>query len=189
MKNWSSRCILAAAVASAAPSAVFGQLRMAAYNLEADISTGVFLNPNTDAVLEAMGSENVNGIVKQLDVIALEETAGTGTVNPTTDPNTSGSLVQKLNQFYGAGTYAPSPLQGQINGGTITGNGANAILYNTKTVQLISSVGFGTLGSGSTEIPRQEVRYQFRPIGYTSASDFYVYVGHFKRLRRLPKSE
>ena len=145
---------------------------MAAYNLEADVTAPVTLNPNTDAVIEAMGTENVNGIVKPLDVVSLEET--------TSNATTVQTLLNQLNSFYGAGTYAQSPYQATQNGGVIIGNGPNAIIFNTKTVQLISSVGFGTLGGGTTQFPRQEVRYQFRPLGYSSSSDFYVYVGHFK---------
>jgi hypothetical protein len=160
------------------------QIRIASYNLEADIDTATQPpNPGTDVVLEGIGSEVVNGFAKNLDIIGLEETSSnTATVQP---------VVDSLNAFYGAGTYARSPFQGGQSGGILTGNGPNALIYNTHTLQLISSVGIGTtsganplLGSGTNQFPRQEVRYEFRPVGYGSLStaDFYVYVGHYKAL-------
>ena len=165
-------CLLATAVAAVVPSSVFGQLRIATYNLEADVTSTITLNPNTDTVLEGIGNQTVNNITRPLDIVGLEETTSNST---TVQP-----LLNELNTVYGAGTYAQSPVQATQNGAILTGNGPNAIIFNTKTVQLISSVGFGTLGSGSTQIPRQEMRYQFRPIGYDASADFYVYVGHFK---------
>ncbi len=172
-----------AAVLAAVPSAGLAQIRIASYNLEADISTGQSFNPGTDSVLQAIGTESwTGGFAHQLDIIGLEETSDTQSNAVTTN-----ALLTRLNQIYPAGTYAKSATTGQISGSIITGNGPSSILYNTNTLQLIATVGVGSvsggqLGSGSTQFPRQEMRYEFRPVGYGSLStaDFYVYVGHYK---------
>ncbi len=73
-------------------------------------------------------------------------------------------------------------------GGIITnGNGPNALVYNTNTVQLLASVpvdppgGTSELGSASGEY-REVMRYLFAPAGVTptTTNEFYVYVSHYK---------
>jgi len=67
------------------------------------------------------------------------------------------------------------------------GNGPNAIVYNTKTVQLLASVpvdpsgGPNKLGSSSGEY-REVMRYELAPAGMTptATNEFYVYVSHYK---------
>jgi hypothetical protein len=170
-----------AAVLAAVPSAGLAQIRIASYNLEADVSTGQSFNPGTDSVIQAIGAESwTGGFAHQADIIGLEETSDTQTNAVTTN-----ALVARLNNDYGATIYASSGTTGQISGSIIKGNGPNSIIYNTHTLQLINTVGVGSitggqLGSGTTQFPRQEMRYQFRPVGYDSSADFYVYVGHYK---------
>jgi hypothetical protein len=89
-------------------------------------------------------------------------------------------VVNALNTYYGAGTYAMSSYQGTQYGSNDYGNGPNAMVYNTKTVQLIGSVGVGAPDGYYNGEYRQVVRYQFRPVGGSSANDFYVYVAHMK---------
>ena len=135
-------------------------------------------------VLEGIGEEIVGSDPAQpLDILALEET--------TTNPITVVPIVSGLNSFYGvAGMYSNSTYQATQFGGNTnngSGNGPNAMVYNTTTVQLLASVpvdppgGIGNLGSASGEY-REVMRYEFAPAGMTptATNEFYVYVSHYK---------
>ena len=52
------------------------------------------------------------------------------------------------------------------------------VVYNTETVQLVEEQAVGV--SSVQGQPRQEVRYQFRPLGTSGAYDFYLYNGYYK---------
>jgi PKD repeat protein len=136
-------------------------------------------------VLEGIGEEVVNGDPAQpIDVLALEETtSNSSSVQP---------IVNGLNIFYSvhniSAGYAMSPYQATESGGDpTTGNGPNAMVYNTNTLQLLASVpvdppgGTGNLGS-SSGMYREVVRYEFAPAGVTPGTnnEFYVYVSHYK---------
>lgn len=89
-------------------------------------------------VLEGIGEEIVAGDPAQpLDILALNETtSNTATVQP---------IVNALNAFYAYYTnparYAMSSYQATESGGDpSTGNGPNALVYNTNTLQLIASI-------------------------------------------------
>ncbi len=185
------------ALAAAAPVAVEGQtraLRIATYNIEDDINGAVsplpgLIAPTTNVaavqlggVLEGIGEEIVgNDPAQPVDIIALEETTSS---NLTIAP-----ILNGLTTFYGApGMYATSPYQATESGGDVAdGNGPNAIVYNTYTVQLIASApvdpsgGTSQLGSSSGEY-REVMRYEFAPAGNTPApsNEFYIYVSHYK---------
>jgi hypothetical protein len=171
-------------------------LRIAAYNIEADVTSGYYgplpglIAPpsNTNdvqagGVLEGLGEELVNGNAQPLDVLALEET--------TTNALTVVPIVNGLNSFYGvSGMYSNSPYQATQFGGSSnngSGNGPNALVYNTKTLQLLASTpvdppgGSANLGSSSGEL-REVMRYQFAPAGVATNSSnvFYIYVSHYK---------
>jgi PKD repeat protein len=136
-------------------------------------------------VLEGIGEEIVNGDPAQpIDILALEETTSNAT---TVQP-----IVDGLNAFYSVrgpvAGYAMSPYQATESGGSpIDGNGPNALVYNTNTVQLLASVpvdppgGISQLGSLSGEY-REVMRYEFAPAGVTptSTNEFYIYVSHYK---------
>lgn len=134
-------------------------------------------------VLEGIGEEIINGDPAQpIDVLALEET--------TSNPTTVQPIVNALNAFYGdygipAG-YAMSPYQATEEGGSPTsGNGPNAMVYNTNTLQLLASVGIATPTGGvpgGNGMFRQCVRYEFAPAGVAPGTnnEFYVYVSHYK---------
>ena len=108
-------------------------LRIVAYNIEADVNNNTSPNAGLYTVLEAIGEQSVGGVVRPLDILAMEETtSNTATVAP---------IVAALNSYYAAGTYAMSSYQGTQSGTATTGNGPNALLYNTQTVQLLQSVG------------------------------------------------
>ena len=100
-------------------------LRVVTYNIAADVDGYTAARPGLDTVLEAIGQQNVNGVVQPADVIALEETtSNAATVTP---------LASTLNTFYGATIYASSPYQATEAGNSPSvGNGPNAVLYNTQ---------------------------------------------------------
>ena len=193
------------------PPAAFAQtrtLRIVTYNIEADIGVTnkqpTFTNvvtstaagaplpglvaPPTNAanvqaggVLEGIGEELVNGNAQAIDVLALQETTG--------NPQTVTPIVNALNAFYGvAGMYSNSDYQATESGGYPgSGNGPNAIVFNTRSVQLLASVpvdppgGTNALGSATGEY-REVMRYEFVPAGVaTNAGNiFYIYVSHYK---------
>ena len=169
-------------------------LRIVTYNIEDDINgattplpgliapPGNVNNVQAGGVLEGIGEEIVgNDPAQPLDILALEET--------TSNPVTVAPIVNGLNAFYGvAGMYSNSTYQATESGGDVAdGNGPNALVYNSKTVQLLASVpvdppgGAGNLGSSSGEL-REVMRYEFAPAGVapTANNEFYIYVSHYK---------
>jgi hypothetical protein len=172
-------------------------LRIACYNIEDDINgattplPGLIAQPsNTNnvqagGVLEGIGEEIVGPDAAQPpDILAFEET--------TSNPVTIAPIVSGLNSFYSSrgypATYGMSTYQATESGGdTADGNGPNAIVYNSWTLQLVASIpvdpsgGTGQLGSSSGEY-REVMRYEFAPAGQTPAAtnEFYIYVSHYK---------
>ena len=187
-------------------------LRIVTYNIAADVGVtnkqamftnavsssaegpplpGLIAPPNntnsvtSGGVLEGIGEELVNGNAQPLDILALEET--------TSNPLTVAPIANALNTFYGvAGMYSNSTYQATESGGNpSTGNGPNALVYNTRTIQLLASTpvdppgGTSQLGGVSSSKSgeyREVMRYQFAPAGVaTNASNiFYIYVSHYK---------
>jgi endonuclease/exonuclease/phosphatase family metal-dependent hydrolase len=135
------------------------QMRIVTYNTAEDATSAL------STVLPAIGENLRNGIAKPIDVLSLQE--------QTTPATTTQDIVNLLNAYYGAGTYARG-----VQIATSTGAGRPAIIYNTQSVQLIAEVRATT--ASTTGGPRQTMRYQFRPIGYDASADFYVYSSHFK---------
>ena len=190
-------CLALGAVFDVSPlvAAQTRTLRIVTYNIEADTGGYTTARPGLiipsgggtvqqGGVLEGIGEEIVgNDPAQPLDILALEET--------TTNPVTVVPIVNALNSFYGlAGMYANSTYQATQFGGSTNsgnGNGPNALVYNTATVQLLASVpvdppgGISQLGSSSGEY-REVMRYEFAPAGMTptAANEFYVYVSHYK---------
>jgi PKD repeat protein len=182
-------------------------LRIACYNIEDDIASTIFGPPfSVDAttplpglispyaggsstnglitnggVLEGLGEEVLSdGKAQPADVITFEETSGGSTMNP---------IVAGLNTYYSrfnplaSNMYAVTPYQATESGGTTNdGNGPNSMVYNTKTLQLLASVGVGTPEGSANGEYRQVVRYWFCPAGQSSnsAPTFYIYVSHYK---------
>ncbi len=176
-------------------------LRIVAYNIAADVTNTIYPtwpsvgpplpgliappsatnNFQVGGVLEGIGEELLNGNAQPIDILALEET--------TTNPVTVTPIVNGLNLFYGvAGMYSNSTYQATEQFGDPTfGDGPNALVYNTRTLQLLASVpvdppgGTSQLGSSSGEY-REVMRYQFAPAGVATnaANIFYVYVSHYK---------
>jgi hypothetical protein len=169
-------------------------LRIVTYNIDDDINgattplpgliapPGNTGNVQAGGVLEGIGEELAgNDPAQPPDILALQET--------TSNPITIAPIVNGLNSFYGlAVMYSNSAYQATESDGEVAdGNGPNAIVFNTKTVQLLASVpvdppgGTGKLGSSSGEY-REVMRYEFAPAGVAPAmtNEFYVYVSHYK---------
>jgi hypothetical protein len=154
-------------------------LRIVSWNTANDVSsTGGDTHPPAvggpaQSVLQAIGALNVtaNAPARPLDILALQESAiftGSG-VNPTAQ-----AYANILNAIYPSASYVATI--GGTTDGSATGNGPNTLVYNSKTVTLLSQMGVGTASSSGA--PRQPVRYQFQPVG--SSSIFYLYNDHFK---------
>jgi hypothetical protein len=207
MKNYLLQSLAVGLAALSIASTVSAQtrtVRVASYNIQDD--TGGIVSPTcgliapyegpggtfgtscsgsvtNGGVLEGIGEEIVNGDPAQpIDVLALQET--------TSNPTTVQPIVNALNAFYAnygipAG-YAMSPYQATEEGGSPTsGNGPNAMVYNTNTLQLLASVGIATPTGGvpnGNGMFRQCVRYEFAPAGMAAGTnnEFYVYVSHYK---------
>ena len=131
------------------------QIRIVSFNTLGNPRTG------SQTVLAALGDENVNGIAKAPDIFSLQEQSS----------STTSGYLSMINGIYGAGTYASTTLFG-------AGDTTQSFIYNTRTIQLISQQLVGT--ASSSGMPRQALRADFRPVGYDSTADFYVYGSHFK---------
>lgn len=147
------------------PPAV-GQLRIVNYNTanSGDGSSPVTPRAGMETVLEAIGNEVRIGIAQPIDVLALQEQQSSST--------TTAAIMDVLNGIFGAGTYARSFVDASTFGA-----GRVGLIYNTQTVQLMSSVPIGDVsGTGAS---RQPMRYQLRPVGYNSAADIFLYNSHY----------
>ncbi len=160
-----------------ADSCAQAQLRIVGYNTAtANTASNAFTaRPGADTVLEAIGSENVGGIAKPIDVLLLQEQHFMAT--------STQSFVDLLNDIYdpiNRTMYARSNLNGTASSDFfLDGDGGRpGLVYNTQTVDLINEVAFGSV-SANTQA-RQTLRYQLRPVGYDSAADFFVFNNHYK---------
>jgi hypothetical protein len=141
------------------------QLRIVTYN-----TTGApFTTADGTTILKSMGEETRNGFAKPIDVLLLQEQNRPSTPGPNAPSTDTQAFVTLLNNIYANPniTYAMSNRTG-------SGDTTQTLVYRTQTVQLIGDTAFNTGG------PRQTLRYQLRPVGYSSAADFYVYNSHYK---------
>lgn len=196
MKAFSLQVLLGLTMVSLSADRLAAQtriVRIVTYNIEADINgataplpgliapSGNPTNYQSGGVLEGIGEELLNGNAQPLDLLALQET--------TSNRQTIAPMVNGLNAFYGVpGMYSNSSYQAtESDGDTADGNGPNAIVFNTRTLQLLASVpvdpagGTSNLGARSGEY-REVMRYEFAPAGVpvTASNVFYVYVSHYK---------
>ena len=174
MKNHHPRFVAALFVCLGLAPFAYGQdLRIVTYNIEADINGYTTARQGLSDVLEAIGTQSVAGVNQPIDILALEETTSNTT---TVDP-----IVSSLNTYYASigstAAYARSTYQAkEVNNNPSSGNGPNALIYNSSTLTLLASVGLGV----PANVSREPVRYEFCPVGGTPAEDFYVYVSHYK---------
>lgn len=139
-------------------------LRIVSYNIAAASGDGT-PRSNYETVLQAIGVEEVGGVQRQVDVFALQEVLSQAT--------SSTIIAAALNNLYGTTDYAT----GFLNGGT-SGAGTQGVVYNSTTVTLINEALIGVVDSNGA--PRQTVRHDFRPVGTSGESDFYIYNSHLK---------
>lgn len=151
------------------------ELRIVTYNVQSDTTGAAGANggPGLTTVLQAIGSESLNGHAQPIDVLALQELYGT----PST---TLQFLVNQLNGIYGAGTYAYDTANDPTDGNFLTGNGPSGLIYNTHTVQDLAATPIASSPPSGTTQPRDPMRYTLQPVGYDSSTKFYLYVSHAK---------
>jgi hypothetical protein len=157
----------------AATGVTHAQLRIATYNTNNYASGQTLPRTGVATVLEALGDQSKAGFARPLDILLVQEQS---TLATTTD-----GFVGILNGIYGAGTYSRGALQG-----TTTGGGRPAVIYNTTTVQLVAEREASAASTSGG--PRATLRHQFRPLGYDSGADFYVYNSHFKAVDDAPSA-
>ncbi len=154
----------------------YGQLRIVTYNTLTGQATGGTQTarlPYSSTILEAIGLEAESGIAKPIDVLILQEQFSMEI--------STQSFVDVLNDLYdpiNRTMYARSQVNGAVssfNGG----GGRPGLVYNTQSVQLLSELAFGTVGTGDLQ-PRSSLRYKLRPVGYDASADFYVYNDHYR---------
>ena len=133
------------------------QLRIVTYNCADPSRSGV------PTLLQALGDQSRGGFAKPIDLLFLQEQGSL--------TNDTQGFVNALNTLYGAGTYARGFLDGD-------GNGTQAVVYRSGSVQLIAETqASSTNASGAAS---SALRYRFRPVGYDTNADFYVYNTHLK---------
>lgn len=160
--------LLAGVIAIVAASPVCAQLRIVDYNIAQNYD--IAGDPGgLDTIFTAIGAEVRNGFAKPIDVLAVQEAS--------TDGSDAVALAAILNGIYGVTTYAAAPVP--LNG-VSGGNGLPGLVYNSASVNLLSAIALGDVGSGATQQPRSSLRYQLRPAGYDAAADFYIYNDHYK---------
>ena len=163
---------------------VHGQLRIVTYNTNTfDTEVGASnirtVRAGGDIVIEAIGEEVVNGIARPADIILLQEQQQPDT--------TTQDFLNRINSIYQSQgiTYA----RGFEVGNTTTSSGfgtpssgeiRQGVIYRTDTVELISEDSFGDLSGGLISQPRETLLHQFRPIGFGSNSDLYIFNAHFE---------
>jgi len=185
--NFAITALVLGGLTAVASAQTTQNIRIATYNIEDDINGATVPLLGLPQVLEGIGEQNVLGNVQPLDILALQETTSNASLNSPTGQASGMGLIDTLNGFYGADTYAVSPYQATESGGDVAdGNGPNTVIYNTKTMTLLASVpvdpsgGTSHLGSSSGEY-REVMRYEFQPKNDTNPADvFYVYVSHYK---------
>ena len=157
-----------------------GTFRVVTYNVNADTSdySSVNQSANLETVLEGIGgtslSDNGKSNAQAVDVLGVEELQ-----NSLGGPNapTLATIVSNLNTKYGSGTYAYDTTADPTTG-TSTGNGPSGLVYNAKTLSVVSAKALGTVSSSGEA--RAPMEYKLQPVGYASTAAFYVIVSHMK---------
>lgn len=188
----SIRSVVVCAVIAVLAWPSFGALRIATYNVAADVdrdndgsvtsADSDFVVPKIVSVLQAMAGRSLAGNAQPLDVLSLQELYDSSTNSTQITSATLTSIVSSLNTVYGADTYAYDPLVGTTSGqgASLSGNGPNGLIYNTKTVAVLSSKRIGTpSGSGLARTP---MRYTLQARNTAGANTFYLYDQHAKAI-------
>ena len=107
------------------------------------------------------------GIAKPIDILCLQESNGFS--------STGQSYAAILNSLYPTENYQVVHLDGAS---TDPHKSTQSMVYNANAVSVVSSGVVGTANSGGQ--PRQTLRYEVRPVGYSDSSDVYIYNSHYK---------
>src|SRR5947207_669807 len=152
-------------------------VRVATYNVDCSDTGSNNSLLGVARVVQGMGNHHITGNAQAVDVLALQELLDTNdnTITSTSLP----TLVSQLNALYGAGVYAYDHTPDPTTGGAMF-NGPSGLVYNTRTMKVISATPLGYNGDSFNGIFRAPMRYQLRPAGYGPSADFYVYVSHYK---------
>lgn len=161
-----SVCLLAIAILMAAAGTAHAQLRIVQYNVNNSDPAQTGPRNGMDTVLSAINASARGGFARPIDLLVLEEANSVST--------TGAAYASLLNTITGGTSYARST----VDASTV-GSGRPIAVYNSAVLQLIGEARIGST-SGTASQPRQTMRYQFRPVGYDSSADFYVYASHFK---------
>jgi len=153
-------CAVALALSGSVAQA---QLRIVNYNVNNSDPASPRPRSGMDTVLGAINGSAKGGFVRPIDVLILGEAESVST--------TGTAYAGLLNTVTGGTSYVRST----VNADSV-GSGRPIAVYNSASVSLIAEKKVGTIPSQ----PRQTMRYQFRPVGYDSTADFYVYASHFK---------
>ena len=163
------RCILALIVIVASvgwSASATAQLRIVNYNVNVSDPAIPAVRAGMDNVLQAINASAKGGFARPIDVLVMQEAASVAT---------TGTAFAGLLNTLGGGT---SYLRSTVDAST-TGSGRPVAVYNSAAVTLVNEKRIGSI-SGTASHPRETMRYQFRPVGYDSTADFYVYASHFK---------
>ncbi len=133
-------------------------------------------------VIQGIALHHLGTNAQPVDLIGCEEDQST----------TLSNLVVQLNLIYGAGSYTNDK-----TADLTTGGGTDGLVYRTSTIQVIAARTMKTgqnvflqsngiytnayFFSGTYSlngITRAPMVYQLRPVGFSAANDFYVYVSH-----------
>lgn len=163
------RCILVVVVVLASlgwSASATAQLRIVSYNVNNSDPAAFGPRTGMDAVFRGMNASAKGGFARAIDVLILEEAESVAT---------TGTAYAALLNTVTAGT---SYQRSTVDAGS-TGSGRPIAIYNSSSVSLIAEKKIGST-SGAASQPRQTMRYQFRPVGYGTTADFYVYASHYK---------
>jgi endonuclease/exonuclease/phosphatase family metal-dependent hydrolase len=137
----------------------WAQIRIVNYNVLEQV------RPGMTEIFTAIGGSARGGFAQPPDIVLLQESRGAST--------TAEEFKTMLNEIYGVGVYGRGILTGSS-----TGSGGPSVVYRTNKVTLVAEVQVNNTSTSGAA--RSTLRYQFRPVGYDSAADFYVYNSHFK---------
>jgi len=159
-------CAIALVCLTAGGGTAHAQLRIVQYNVNNSDPAQTGPRSGMDTVLSAINASARGGFSRPIDLLVLEEANAVST--------TGAAYASLLNTITGGTSYARSTVDAST-----TGSGRPIAVYNSASLQLIGEARIGSI-SGTASQPRQTMRYQFRPVGYDSSADFYVYASHFK---------
>lgn len=157
-----------------AGSAAGVELRVVSLNASNAGSQTAGPRAGMDLILSAVGSAvsddpllpGNSGVARPIDILCLQESRSSAL--------TAVPYANLLNTIYGTDRYAAGTLDGAT-----TGTGTQVVVYNRQTVQLLGMTAVGTASTAG--MPRQALRYQFRPAGLISAeADVFIYNLHAK---------